>query len=118
VIVGSSGRATSRDVREERRSVCPALHPDVTNQASIAGAAERIRKELGRLDVLVNNAGISHTGRPDRRLHSQVDRRTRRCHAPLYEIPGPAGVRGMMCVWETDPQCAKTVHSNLLQGIS
>ncbi len=29
------------------------LHLDVTDQASIAAAAERIRKESGRLDVLV-----------------------------------------------------------------
>ena len=36
-----------------------ALQLDVTDQASIAAAAERIRAEAGRLDLLVNNAAIS-----------------------------------------------------------
>jgi NAD(P)-dependent dehydrogenase (short-subunit alcohol dehydrogenase family) len=31
---------------------------DVTDQASIAAAANRIEQEYGRLDILVNNAGI------------------------------------------------------------
>jgi NAD(P)-dependent dehydrogenase (short-subunit alcohol dehydrogenase family) len=39
-----------------------AIQIDVTDHASIASAAERIQNELGRLDVLVNNAGISHAG--------------------------------------------------------
>jgi NAD(P)-dependent dehydrogenase (short-subunit alcohol dehydrogenase family) len=45
------------------KSVGPDAHAvqlDVTAQSSIAAAAERIRKEFGRLDVLVNNAAISH----------------------------------------------------------
>jgi NAD(P)-dependent dehydrogenase (short-subunit alcohol dehydrogenase family) len=33
------------------------------DQGSIAAAAERISKEIGRLDVLMNNAAISNTGR-------------------------------------------------------
>ena len=38
-----------------------ALQLDVTDLASIAAAAERIRTEHGRLDLLVSNAGISNT---------------------------------------------------------
>jgi len=45
-----------------------ALQLDVTNHASIAAAAECIRKEFGRLDVLVNNAALSHAGKPGRSL--------------------------------------------------
>ncbi len=39
-----------------------ALQLDVTDDASVAAAARHIRDEVGRLDVLVNNAGI--TGGP------------------------------------------------------
>ena len=41
---------------------------DVTKQVSIDAAAARIRKDFGRLDVLVNNAAISHAGKPGRTL--------------------------------------------------
>lgn len=40
-----------------------ALQLDVTDATSIAAAAERIRSKFGRLDVLVNNAAISHAGK-------------------------------------------------------
>jgi len=41
-----------------------AIQLDVTNQASIAAAAKQIADTLGRLDVLVNNAGISRPIKP------------------------------------------------------
>ena len=51
------GEAAAKEVGPDAR----ALQLDVTDQASIAAAAERVRNELGRLDVLVNNAAISNT---------------------------------------------------------
>ncbi|RYG98679.1 MAG: SDR family NAD(P)-dependent oxidoreductase [Alphaproteobacteria bacterium] len=45
-----------------------AIQLDVTDSASIAAAAERIRSEFGRLDLLINNAAISHAGQPGRTL--------------------------------------------------
>lgn len=66
VLVGSrslaNGEAAAKTVGEDAR----AIQLDVTDPASIAAAAERIRTELGRLDVLVNNAGISNAGGADR----------------------------------------------------
>jgi NAD(P)-dependent dehydrogenase (short-subunit alcohol dehydrogenase family) len=68
VLVGSRnlehGETAAKSVGADARG----LQVDVTNQASIAAAAQRIRNEFGRLDVLVNNAGISHAGRPGRPL--------------------------------------------------
>jgi NAD(P)-dependent dehydrogenase (short-subunit alcohol dehydrogenase family) len=65
VLVGSRnierGEAVAKEIGKDAR----AIQLDVTDQASIAAAAERIRTELGRLDVLVNNAAIAHAGKPD-----------------------------------------------------
>ncbi len=73
VLVGSRdlerGRSAAGSVGADARAV----QLDVTNQASIAAAAERIRTELGRLDVLVNNAGIGHAGKPGRSLKEIAD---------------------------------------------
>ena len=49
-----------------------AIHLDVTNQTTIDAAAGYIRDTFGRLDVLVNNAGISHTGPLGRPLERVV----------------------------------------------
>jgi NAD(P)-dependent dehydrogenase (short-subunit alcohol dehydrogenase family) len=63
VLVGSrnfdNGQAAAKSVRADARAV----KLDVTDQVSITAAAERIRKEVGRLDVLINNAAISNTSK-------------------------------------------------------
>ena len=85
VLVGSrnikNGEAAAQSVGADAR----ALQLDVTDQASITAAAERIRKELGRLDVLVNNAGISHAGKPGKSL-AEIVKSSRPSVAHLDEV--------------------------------
>ncbi|TKT88967.1 SDR family NAD(P)-dependent oxidoreductase [Dyadobacter frigoris] len=49
-----------------------AIQLDVTDKESINAAAERVRNEFGRLDLLVNNAAISNAGAPGRTLEEMM----------------------------------------------
>ena len=64
VVVGARdvarGEAAAKRIGGNARS----SELDVTRADSIAAAALRIRRELGRLDVLVNNAAIAVSGQP------------------------------------------------------
>jgi NAD(P)-dependent dehydrogenase (short-subunit alcohol dehydrogenase family) len=58
------GEAAASTVEGEVR----VIELDVTDQATIDAAAKHISSEAGRLDVLINNAGVSHAGEPGRPL--------------------------------------------------
>jgi NAD(P)-dependent dehydrogenase (short-subunit alcohol dehydrogenase family) len=72
VLVGSRDLEHGEEAAKSIGADARALQLDATNGASIAAAAERIRNELGRLDVLVNNAAISHAGKPGRPLEEMA----------------------------------------------
>ncbi|MEU1456211.1 SDR family NAD(P)-dependent oxidoreductase [Streptomyces avermitilis] len=76
---------------------------DITDDASVAAAAEQVRAEAGRLDVLINNAGIAgraaSTGELNAADLQQVfdtnvigAARTTRAFLPLLQAAGHAAV--------------------------
>jgi NAD(P)-dependent dehydrogenase (short-subunit alcohol dehydrogenase family) len=72
VLVGSRNLENGETAAKSIEGDAHAIQLDVTDQASVAAAAERIRNGFARLDVLVNNAGISHVSTPDRSLEEIV----------------------------------------------
>ena len=68
----------ARDIEKGKTaaaSIGPNAHPlqlDVTDQSSIAAAAATIREMYGRVDLLINNAAISHAGKPGRTLEEML----------------------------------------------
>lgn len=109
VLVGSrnldNGERAARSIGADAH----ALQLDVTDAASIAAATERIRREFGRLNVLVNNAAISHAGKPGRSLEEMLES-NRASVASLDE---------MRKVWETNvsDMLANLMHLCSLEGV-
>jgi NAD(P)-dependent dehydrogenase (short-subunit alcohol dehydrogenase family) len=104
VLVGSRnferGEAAAKDIGPG----AIALQLDVTDRVSIATAAERIHKEFGRLDLLVNNAAISNTRKGNFSLQ-EYRKITRPSIASLDEI---------WAVWETNVFGALAVYQAML----
>ncbi len=104
VLVGSRNFARGEAAAEEIGPGAVALQLDVTDRVSIATAAERIRKEFGRLDLLVNNAAISNTRKGTLSLQ-EYRKITRPSIASLDEI---------RAVWETNVFGALAVYQAML----
>jgi NAD(P)-dependent dehydrogenase (short-subunit alcohol dehydrogenase family) len=105
VLVGSRnferGEAAATDVGPDAR----AIQLDVTDQASITAAAERIRNEFGRLDVLVQNAAISNTSKLAVQTIAEYATLTRPSNVSLDEV---------RAVWETNVFGVLAVYQAML----
>ena len=86
VLVGSRNLQRGEDAAKEIGPDAIALQLDVTDQVSIAAAAERIHKEIGRLDLLINNAAISNTARRSDQSVEDYAKLNRTSNVSLGEI--------------------------------
>src|SRR5450432_2791163 len=93
VLVGSRNFEKGETAAKSIGAAAHAVQLDVTDHASIAAAAERIRKEFGRLDVLINNAAISNTSKVPGQSVEEYAKLTRPSNVSLDE---------MHAVWETN----------------
>jgi NAD(P)-dependent dehydrogenase (short-subunit alcohol dehydrogenase family) len=90
------------------KSIDGDAHPlqlDVTDQASITEAADRIRNEFGRLDVLINNAAISNTSLKPGMSIEEFAKSTRPSNVSLDEV---------RAVWETNVFGVLAVYQAML----
>ena len=71
-LLGSRDLEKGREAATEIGTGAAAIELDVADPTSISAAAARIRNEFGRLDVLVNNAGVSFVGDQDTPLHERA----------------------------------------------
>jgi NAD(P)-dependent dehydrogenase (short-subunit alcohol dehydrogenase family) len=86
VLLGTRDLARGEAARKGISGDVRPLQLDVTNAASIAAAAKRIRDELGRLDVLVNNAGIARAADGGESSIARITQRGAPSRAALDEV--------------------------------
>lgn len=104
VFVGARDLARGEKAAADIGDGAIALQLDVTDSASIARAAERIRAEAGRLDLLVNNAAISTT-RTDVRDMAELR---------ASGQPSVASLDEMRAVWEVNVFGVLAVYQAML----
>ncbi|MET0806050.1 MAG: SDR family NAD(P)-dependent oxidoreductase [Lacisediminihabitans sp.] len=86
---------------------------DITDTAAIAAAAERIRSEQGRLDLLVNNAGISNTRRASASAEQLADPRFLEEYANAGKA-SRASLDEMRAVWDVNVFGTLAVYQAML----
>ena len=106
VLVGSRNLKRGNVAAMEIGPGAIALQLDVTDRVSIAEAALRITKELGRLDVLVQNAAISNTRRVSLGLSAQE-------YAQL-SMASNVSLDEVRAVWETNVFGVLAVYQAML----
>ena len=104
VLVGSRNFERGEAAVGEIGKGAMALQLDVTDSASIAAAAKRIGEAFGRLDLLVNNAGISNTRKGPLSLQEYAQT-SRASNASLDEV---------RAVWETNVFGVLAVYQAML----
>jgi len=104
VLIGSRNFERGEKAAREIGPGAIALQLDVTDRASITAAAERIRKEFGHLDLLVNNAAISNTRKGNLSLQEYA-KITLASNVSLDEI---------RAVWETNVFGVLVVYQAML----
>ncbi|MDN5286315.1 MAG: short-chain dehydrogenase/reductase [Mucilaginibacter sp.] len=104
VLLGSRNFENGKEAAKEIGNDAIPFQIDVTDQNSITAAAERIEKEFGRLDLLVNNAAISNTNKGNLSLaeYAQISKAST---ASLNEV---------RAVWETNVFGALAVYQAML----
>jgi NAD(P)-dependent dehydrogenase (short-subunit alcohol dehydrogenase family) len=105
VLVGSRNFEKGEKAAQSIGAAAHALQLDVTDQASITAAAERIGNEFGRLDVLVNNAAISNTGKVPAQSVEEYARLTRPSNVSMAEV---------RAIWETNVFGVLAVYQAML----
>lgn len=105
VLVGSRNLARGEAAAQEVGPDAHALQLDVTDQASIAAAAQRVRKDFGRLDLLIQNAAISNTNKRPGQSVEEYSKTTRPSNVLLDE---------MRAVWDTNVFGVLAVYQAML----
>ena len=102
VLVGSRDLARGEEAVKTIDGDAHVLQLDVTDKASIAAAASRVRNEFGRLDVLINNAAISHTGQMAGISVEEYAQSTRPSNVSLDEVRAvfETNVFGVLAVYQ------------------
>jgi NAD(P)-dependent dehydrogenase (short-subunit alcohol dehydrogenase family) len=105
VLIGSRNYERGQAAVAEAGPNAHALQLDVTDQASINAAAERVRNEFGRLDVLVNNAAISSTSKQPGQSVEEYAKLNRASTVSLDEVRR---------IWETNVFGVLAVYQAML----
>ena len=104
VLIGSRNFERGEAAATAIGSTAIPLQLDVRDRVSIATAAERIHKEFGRLDLLVNNAAISNTTKGNLSIQEYV-KLSRASNVSLDEV---------RAVWETNVFGVLAVYQAML----